>query len=1768
MLRSRGVAERLRTAIVSAHSHGDRSFLDDRELALLSGDLRARRADHAWIVAVCEQPDALPPGVLEALRGVDVVLFERLWDPALLLPVRGAMPDAVFVHLEGEHVLEDPPAEYVCGGQPRRTVPALLRHLEGDAPLPTGVRKKVAEGWRPGLGALPAAPAGSDDGTAFAPDLHPRVIPEGALPADRSFSLLGNPGCPYQADARDNPAYAGVELPEGLGRGCAFCVTGNHYEPTPHAETAARLLAQIRYVREHDPGRRRLVLKDQNPFAYLPRVLRGVRDEGLGGFSLLLETRADWFLAAGARLEEALRIAAEADVRVAPFLVGIENFAPAELERMNKGSDPATLERFLRDIERWERDFEAFDLSEASFGFVLFTPWTTLADLRTNLDAVERTGLHRWRGHFLLSRVRLYPDTAMHYLAKRDGLLVDPEDEDAGAWDDSSARYGYYAAPPWRFQDPDVARYAALAAEALRRLGGRDELALWRALQEAFEAGRTPTVEALVEAVAQRPDGGRRAGTGGGRVMQAGLGGACALRCAPCDCRRIRPTAPDALQGKAERLVLRGGARSLEELRPLVERARELGVPTVVLRTHGLHARSAAAATQLARWVDVLLVPVFSERAAVHDAVTGVRGAFEGTREAMRAARAAGLALELEVPLLSPALQSLASIVELAAEHGAKVVRFVVPRHEVPAKLAPPPWSQVAGPLADALRKAAALGIETPLDPPAAVPLCALREHPDVGVAHQVSPPRKGGVRADGAALVGACEGCGLRDRCPGVARSYRDAHGERDLQALDALPLELESEWTEDRREAARTTRMLVVRPTVHCNQDCVFCSANETSKNVLEDGGEMMRAIARAADRGLERVSFSGGEPTLHRDLPSFVQVARDCGVSKIELVTNGVLLAKRAKVQRLVDAGLTHAFVSLHAHDEALSRAQTLKAGDFERTLRAVEHLLNAGVVTVLNHVLNARNHRYVREFVRMVRARFEGRVLISIAFVTPQYKALEHPELVPSITDVWPTLRSALHEAVALQQPVVIGSRQGIPPCLLGEFEAWSDLVHVSAEGRAEDTPQKVRAAACEGCRYARLCTGLWRPYVERFGTDELRAVGTEPWTQEHVARVRAHPRPAPHGVYLRFEDLPPELRHPELEAEGRARAEEPAPAPRRLPVVSALRSRGLRVAVAGTGMRARQLIARIDEVPDLMVCAVASPHAPEASLEDLRGAPRFRDVGEMLEETRPDALVIACATEAHAEVAAAAFAEGIPVLIEKPLTPDAESARALVADAEAAGVPLFVAHNLAHHPGLDVVLAARGAVRIVRQVGKGQPDAPIRWSRDAMRESLLHLVSVALRAAGAPLQLVRAHAQGDGRPLRIDARFEGDAVGVDVRWSADEPADRFEVSRGDLTMVREGREAVLRHGSGEPARLPGSDTGAMLAALRDRLLHDEADGPWLAPTWHGPAAIELTDAWLDALDVPWSRATEPRRARTRAKPKRETPKHAGVALRELGGGGNADPVDLLKRPSSATPSWEERAFAAGLKPVLYLVVSPEDADATLEGLRSRLGEVAVRRFDFREEVAAGDVRRRGAGLARVALMVSREAAKAERAAALQQDDPSRHAAELGALMGYPACCVQAFLRQDARNDNAANRHLAARRTSAARWPWELNDFVDKPFPFHPCRYDCDAALGFARAVYATLDEDARATLARRLARPLLYLTHGQSLHFDGVAQGTRIEDVRGVHAVGDVARRIGGSLRPRPGGAIELREGRLWVDGEPRFEITDEARVTLAPFGAG
>jgi hypothetical protein len=263
---------------------------------------------------------------------------------------------------------------------------------------------------------------------------------------------------------------------------------------------------------------------------------------------------------------------------------------------------------------------------------------------------------------------------------------------------------------------------------------------------------------------------------------------------------------------------------------------------------------------------------------------------------------------------------------------------------------------------------------------------------------------------------------------------------------------------------------------------------------------------------------------------------------------------------------------------------------------------------------------------------------------------------------------------------------------------------------------------------------------------------------------------------------------------------------------------------------GTGPRARALAEVLPE--HIALAAVVSPHVGSA----FGAVPRYRDVREAIDEQRPEAVIIAAATDAHVELATLAIEAGLPVLLEKPVARTVAQARAIG--------PGWVscAHQEVFASGLSSI--GGGQLRIVR---RGPLPA---WGRAGLLEALHHAVAIAVHARG-PRGVVAVDHEGESRPERISVDLDG----VQIRLEH-APADEQIIAADDFFWRRRGPSIEL---GGRPIERAGSDDTRMLAAFQQAVITKE-DPP--IPLSQGIAVLELCHLILDALERGGAPLTRP------------------------------------------------------------------------------------------------------------------------------------------------------------------------------------------------------------------------------------------------------------------------------------------------------------------
>jgi len=205
----------------------------------------------------------------------------------------------------------------------------------------------------------------------------------------------------------------------------------------------------------------------------------------------------------------------------------------------------------------------------------------------------------------------------------------------------------------------------------------------------------------------------------------------------------------------------------------------------------------------------------------------------------------------------------------------------------------------------------------------------------------------------------------------------------------------------------------------TYRCQNKCTFCYADspERGADVPEMSTDEVKIILdRIFDEAhCPTVSFTGGEPTLRRDLPELIAYGKSKGM-RVNLITNGIRCAKESYVAKLAEAGLDSAQVSLEGGSSEIHDAITRHPGSFEKTVAAVRNLRAASIHTHTNTTICGSNCDHLLALVDLLADELHSEYF-SMNMVIRTGTALSHIEEDISYREIGPIIRMVQDHARA-------------------------------------------------------------------------------------------------------------------------------------------------------------------------------------------------------------------------------------------------------------------------------------------------------------------------------------------------------------------------------------------------------------------------------------------------------------------------------------------------------------------------------------------------------------------------------------------------------------------------------------------------------------------------------------------------------------------------------------------------------------------------------
>ena len=317
---------------------------------------------------------------------------------------------------------------------------------------------------------------------------------------------------------------------------------------------------------------------------------------------------------------------------------------------------------------------------------------------------------------------------------------------------------------------------------------------------------------------------------------------------------------------------------------------------------------------------------------------------------------------------------------------------------------------------------------------------------------------------------------------------------GETTSQPLPAVP------WI---GPAGQRMRRLELHITYTCPERCTFCSEDhrmEAFHPFPVTYGRVTRILREQAQRGVESVHFTGGEPTIHARFVDILKLAKALGL-RTSIGTIGTRLADPA-FAALAMPWLDEALFSLHGPDAATHDAATGRTGSFDRVMRAVGNARQKpGFRPFFNTVLTQQNLPRIVETAALIGSL--NAALLIVSNVTPEGKGADaYDTLSVRLADA----REVAPRVVAAADPAIVRFF-GLPMCALDTARMHSNDLYwnprvtvewarrpdaVALEGIYSWAPDRGRrhADACDPCAFRGVCAGVFGAYLDHFGASEL------------------------------------------------------------------------------------------------------------------------------------------------------------------------------------------------------------------------------------------------------------------------------------------------------------------------------------------------------------------------------------------------------------------------------------------------------------------------------------------------------------------------------------------------------------------------------------------------------------------------------------------------------------------------------------------------------
>lgn len=278
------------------------------------------------------------------------------------------------------------------------------------------------------------------------------------------------------------------------------------------------------------------------------------------------------------------------------------------------------------------------------------------------------------------------------------------------------------------------------------------------------------------------------------------------------------------------------------------------------------------------------------------------------------------------------------------------------------------------------------------------------------------------------------------------------------------------------------------IIYVTEKCNLDCKYCHSKKLSdfESIVSSKVELINTLKKLKNNGIKKIDFSGGEPALIKELPSYIKITRRY-FDSVGILTNGMLLSNKELLQKYIVNGMNYIYVTVHDIDEANCRKICGDSYNIKKLFWALKNLSKTELFVNIGVVINNVNKsNLIKLMKRIIKILGKDRLRVEISYVILSSPRKEAKKFLIKSEELKEATLNLIGYLESEGIPNCITTCFG-PFCLVGEridkfieFQSFlgSNEATSVMERKERNKFARVKIESCKKCVFNHICDGIF------------------------------------------------------------------------------------------------------------------------------------------------------------------------------------------------------------------------------------------------------------------------------------------------------------------------------------------------------------------------------------------------------------------------------------------------------------------------------------------------------------------------------------------------------------------------------------------------------------------------------------------------------------------------------------------------------------------